>query len=255
MQVRRVGVDQQHRSRRGTNTGRATNREGDTSAAQVQQLFVTERLGEFHRRRKTFGCGLGARDHPQMLRPHSEDDRAGRRQLSGHDRDGQRDRDRLGSIHTHREPVAVSNHLPRQQVHRRAAKKTGDERIRRRLVHACRRVHLAYTTLVHDHDTVAQGHRLDLVVGHVEHRGAKSRVQAREFATHLATQRRIEIRERLVEQEHARLSHDRAPDGHALPLPARELAWATLEQIGQTKRRRGCIDTAGDLALRSLAKA
>ena len=41
---------------------------------------------------------------------------------------------------------------------------------------------------------------------------------------------RIEVRQRLVEQEHLRLPDDGAADGNALALAAREFARATFEQ-------------------------
>ena len=80
--------------------------------------------------------------------------------------------------------------------------------------------HLLDPPLVQHHDTVGQGHRLDLVVRHVDHGGVEIVVQLADLHSHVDPQRRVEVRERLVEQEDLRLAHDRPPDRHPLPLPA-----------------------------------
>ena len=46
----------------------------------------------------------------------------------------------------------------------------------------------------------------------------------------LIAQRRIEVGQRLVEQEHRRLAHDGAADGDALALAAGEVARPAVEQ-------------------------
>ena len=73
--------------------------------------------------------------------------------------------------------------------------------------------------LQHD-DLVGHGHRLDLVVRHVDHRRLELLVKLADLQPHRATQRRVEVRQRLVEQECRRLAHDRPPDSDALPLAA-----------------------------------
>jgi hypothetical protein len=66
-------------------------------------------------------------------------------------------------------------------------------------------------------------------------------------APHLAAQRGVEIGEGLVEQEDARLTHDRAADGHALPLTAGELARRAIEHRGEGEGGRRGVDAIGDL--------
>ena len=56
-------------------------------------------------------------------------------------------------------------------------------------------------------------------------------MQARDLDAGLDPQRRVEIGERLVEQEDLRVAHDRAADGDALALAARELARLAVEQV------------------------
>ena len=69
-------------------------------------------------------------------------------------------------------------------------------------------------------------------------------------AAHLHPKLRVEVRQRLVEQEHLRIAHDRAPHGDPLPLPAGELARITVEQWGKAEDFRGAVHLGGYLALR-----
>ena len=51
---------------------------------------------------------------------------------------------------------------------------------RRPVVDLLGRAHLLDATLAHHHDAVRQGHRLDLIVGHIDHRHAKLVDQVRD---------------------------------------------------------------------------
>src|SRR3546814_13437044 len=73
------------------------------------------------------------------------------------------------------------------------------------------------------HDLVGQRHGLDLVVGDVDHGGVEVVVQLRDLDAHLHAQRRVQVRQRLVEQEDLRLAHERAADRDPLPLAAGQL--------------------------------
>ena len=55
-------------------------------------------------------------------------------------------------------------------------------------------------------------------------------MQRGDFRAHLDAQLRIEIRQRLVEQEDRRIADNRASDRDALPLAARKLCRPSLEQ-------------------------
>src|SRR6266508_4291716 len=67
-------------------------------------------------------------------------------------------------------------------------------------------------------------HRLDLIVLHVHDRRAQLLVQLLDLAAQPAAKLRIEIGQRLVEQEHRRVADDGAAHRDALALPARQLA-------------------------------
>jgi hypothetical protein len=65
-------------------------------------------------------------------------------------------------------------------------------------------------------------------------------VQFGDFQTHPHAQRRVEVRQGLVEEERLRLAHDGPPDGDALALTARQLPGPPVEVVGEVQdfRRR-----------------
>ena len=78
-------------------------------------------------------------------------------------------------------------------------------------------------------------------------------VQLLDLGPHLATQLRVEVRQRLVEQERHRLAHHRAAHRHALTLAARELCGLALHQRAKVQDRRGPLDPRADLGGRHAA--
>ena len=62
-----------------------------------------------------------------------------------------------------------------------------------------------------------------------------------DLGTCLHPQLGIEIRERLVEQEHLRLAHQRSPERHTLALPTGELARAPTQVVTQAKHLCGLL--------------
>ena len=77
-------------------------------------------------------------------------------------------------------------------------------------------------------------------------------MQALELDPHLHAELRVEVRQRLVEQEHLGMAHDRAADRDALPLAAGELARLALEQLLDAQDLGGFADPLGDLGLGEL---
>jgi hypothetical protein len=61
-------------------------------------------------------------------------------------------------------------------------------------------------------------------MGDVDHRRVGERVaKSRDLNAHLQAQRRVEVRKRLIKQEHLGVPHNRPPYGDALPLAARQI--------------------------------
>jgi hypothetical protein len=99
-----------------------------------------------------------------------------------------------------------------------------------------------------DDDLVGHGHRLDLIVGDVDHRRTEAAVQFGQFAAHVDAEFGVEVGERFTEQEDAGLAHDRAADRDALALTAGEGGRAAVEVV-LTAEHAGCFgDAGGDLA-------
>ena len=67
----------------------------------------------------------------------------------------------------------------------------------------------------HD-DAVSQRHRLQLIVGDINHGIAERGVQPRNLNPHLQTQLGIEVRERLIEQENTRMTDNCPANRHAM---------------------------------------
>ena len=74
-------------------------------------------------------------------------------------------------------------------------------------------------------------------------------MEALDLAAHLVAQLGVEIRQRLVEQEDARIAHDGAADRDALALAARELARIAVEQRANAQHRRRALHALFDLGL------
>jgi len=67
-----------------------------------------------------------------------------------------------------------------------------------------------------------------------------------ELGTHLQPQQRVQIRERLVHEQHWRLDRERARHRDALALPARELRGIALEIALDVQQLRRALHSALD---------
>src|SRR5918911_192588 len=83
---------------------------------------------------------------------------------------------------------------------------------------------LLHAALVDDHDLLGDLQRLLLVVRDEDRRHVDLVVEAAQPGAQLLAHARVERAERLVEQQDLRLDGERAGEGHALALAARELA-------------------------------
>ena len=110
----------------------------------------------------------------------------------------------------------------------------GHEHVRRTVVDLLRRADLLQAPADHHRDPVAERHRLHLVVRDVDGRDAEPVVQLLQLGAHLHAQLRVQVRQRLVQQEHLRLAHERAAHRHALALAARQLPRPALQQVGSS---------------------
>ena len=107
---------------------------------------------------------------------------------------------------------------------------------------------------MHHDDAVRHGHGFDLIVSDVNRRGLQALVQLLDLGAHLDAQLGVEVRQRLIEQEHLRVARDGAPHGDALALAARELARVALEQMLQSQNFGRLHHARVDLLLRRIAQ-
>jgi hypothetical protein len=98
------------------------------------------------------------------------------------------------------------------------------------------------TPPLHDRDAVGQRHRLDLVVRDVDHRVLELLVQPLDLDAQFGAQLGVEVGQRLVEQEHIDVAHQRPADRDALALAAGQLptacASAAARSAGSRRRAR-----------------
>ena len=116
--------------------------------------------------------------------------------------------------------------------------------------HARAQVRLAqavhHQALLHHREVVAQLRHHGEVVAH-QHAGQLARGgQVGQQVQHLRLHRHVQRRGRLVEQQHRRARDQRPGDGHALPLPARELV---REAEARGAGQRHLVQRAGDARL------
>ena len=165
------------------------------------------------------------RIQPQRLGPDAVEHLPARRDL---DPGGEWPAAAAGDAHPRRLAAPADGAL--QQVHRRRADEGGDEGVRRAVVEVERRADLLDVAVAHDHDAIGHRHRLDLVVGDIDGRGPEPLVQGADLGPHRHPELGVEVRQRLVEQEHLGVAHDGPAHGDPLALPARQLARQPLQK-------------------------
>jgi hypothetical protein len=121
------------------------------------------------------------------------------------------------------------------------------------LVHAVRMVDLRGAAAFHHHHAVADRHGLALVVRDHHRGGADLALDLAQLELHLLAQLGVQVGERLVEQQHRRLDHQRAGERHALPLAAREFARVARGVRLQVHQRQRLLHALGALGLGHLA--
>ena len=143
---------------------------------------------------------------------------------------------------------AVALHLARNEVHGRRA----DEACNKLVIRITVKVHwcanLFDAAQAQNNDLVSKRHRLDLIVGYVDHRRADFLVQARDFDPHLDPQFGVEIGEWFVEQEHLGATDNRATNGNPLALTAGQGGRLALEVFIELENAACLRDLFLDLA-------
>ncbi len=159
---------------------------------------------------------------------------------TGHDHEPAIDRDddaaRFGPSHRAAEKV-------------RPPEKPRDEGRGRAAIHLLRPPDLLHAPALHDHHPVGQDEGLRLIVGDEDHRRPEALLQALQLDAHLVAQQGIEVRQRLVEQEHAGFGDQGAGESHALLLAAGELARIAGAQRAEPDQLQHALDARAPLRL------
>ena len=119
-----------------------------------------------------------------------------------------------------------------------------DEACPRPIVQRHRIVDLLDPAVVHHHDAVRRHHRLGLVVRHVHGGDAERIVQATDLRAHLLAQVGVQVGQRLVQQQHLGLDHDRPRQRHALLLPAGQFRRIAVLQMAKLHHVQDAIEPA-----------
>ena len=136
-----------------------------------------------------------------------------------------------------------------EHVDGRRAQELCDEQVVRVVIDGLRFVDLLHDAGLHYDDDVGDAHGLVLVVRD-EHRGdARLALDAADLLAGLQAQAGVEVGQRLVQQQHAGHLDQRAGDGDALLLPARQLAGLAVEQLADLHEVCGLPGAAQHLVL------
>jgi hypothetical protein len=98
------------------------------------------------------------------------------------------------------------------------------------LVDLAGRPHLQQAPGTHHGDAIRQRHRLDVIVRDVHRSRTEAPDELADLETDVSAKRRVQARQRLVEQEHARLADDGAPHRDALAFTTRQLGRPPIEE-------------------------
>ena len=116
------------------------------------------------------------------------------------------------------------------EIHRRIADESGDERIAGFTIHVIGRADLFDRPLIHDHDFFTQRHGFDLIVRHVHHGHVQPLMQLLQFHAHGGAEPRVQVGQRFVKKKQSRFADNGPADGHALTLPAGQFLRFSVEQ-------------------------
>src|SRR4029077_11063788 len=188
----------------------------------VQQNLGPELLDDLDQRIKREVCWVAAGRHAQILGADSKCDLFSDIPTKPVRKLG-RQLDTNAFAVSPRGAVSVSDDLHRREIHRGRTYEARNEAVGRRIVELERLPDLLNDTIPHDDDTIAESHRFDLIVGHVDGGGAEAIVDLLDLHPHLDAQLGVEVGKWLVEQEHLRMPNDGAAQSDALSLAAGEL--------------------------------
>ncbi len=133
------------------------------------------------------------------------------------------------------------------EIHRGRADEACDKAGRRIVIEIVGRSDLFDAAMVHDHDPVGKRHRLNLIVGHINGRGADLLVHFFDLDPHLDPKLGVQVGQRFVKQKNLGVANDGATHRDALALAAGKLLGLAVDQLDDIEHARGFIDPRLDL--------
>ena len=131
--------------------------------------------------------------------------------------------------------IAVFLHFSIQEIHLRRADKSCHKLIARIVIQCLRCIHLLDNSAFHNHNTVAHGHSFRLVMGNIDKGRLETFVKRCDLASHLSTELRIQVGQRLVEKEYGRISYHGTSQCHTLSLSSGECLRFSVQILFQSK--------------------
>ena len=141
--------------------------------------------------------------------------------------------------------------MPLEQIH--APDELCDEARRGSFIDRRGIAQLFDASRIHHRDAVGHDQRLALVVRHEDRRDAEAALDRHDLDPHFLAQLEVEIRQRLVEQQHRGIDDERARERHPLALAAGHLQRTAIAEAGELDeiervlhalRHLGCADAA-----------
>src|SRR5690606_2579225 len=121
----------------------------------------------------------------------------------------------------------------------RLSQKVGGEMVCRLIIELRRGAELLDTSAVHQADAIRHGERFLLVMGDIEDGDAELAMNAPDFELHLFAQTLVERAQWLIHEDDAGLIDDRAGNGNALLLAARQFLREAGRKMLELHERQG----------------
>ncbi len=140
-----------------------------------------------------------------------------------------------------------------KEINLRRAEPAGDIAIGRILVNLARRTELKQLAIPDDTDARGHRHGFDLIVRHVQDRGAKLDLNPLELETKFAAQLGVKRGQRFVHQIDGGIPHQGATDCDPLHFASGKARRPVPELAGDVQQLRRLLDALADICLRNAA--
>ncbi len=141
-----------------------------------------------------------------------------------------------------------------KEIHLRGADKAGHKDVGGLFKNLLGGADLLDEAVLHNDDTVAQGHGFGLVVSHIDEGGADLLAKLNELRTHLVAELGVQIGEGLIHQHDLGVADNGPANGHPLALAAGQGLGLSVQILGDAQDLGGLPYLLVDLLLGELTK-